>query len=875
MIGQVLDRYKIEAKLGEGGMGVVYKARDTHLDRVVAIKILPHDKVADPTRKQRFVQEAKAASALNHPGIVTIHDIRADAGIDFIVMEYVGGKTLDQMIPANGLRPTQALHYAVEIAEALAKAHEAGIIHRDLKPANVIVTDEGRIKILDFGLAKLLEEADSSVDAATRTAPLTEMGMVVGTVAYMSPEQAEGRKVDGRSDIFSLGSVLYEMVTGRKPFTGESSLKVLTKVLNDDPVPPRQLAASISSDVEKIILRCLRKDPARRYQTMADLKVALDDVEQESGARSQVRAPSWRRWIWPAVAAVLLVTGSVAWRARRAPENTEPLRAVPLTTLPGIERHPSLSPDGERIAFTWNGPTQDNPDIYIQQIGSGSPLRLTKDPANDYSPAGSPDGRWIAFLRAQPAAGTNELRLVPPLGGTERTLGDLRPKSQLLRAFSVAWCPDSTCLVVTDSLGEGQPDALFVVSLESGDRRQLTSPQHPLAGDTDPAVSPDGNSLVFRRNVAPFIGDLYRLRLRTGLIPTDEPSRLTPTAMDAVNPTWMPDSDQILFSAKGGLWKLSVAAASTPARLAFVGEDGLMPAVSPPQPGRPPRLVYVRSYADANLWRVETAGPGRPASSPPFIAVSSTKTENTPQLSPDADRVAFTSNRSGENEVWVADPDGSDAVQLTSMGAVPGFARWSPDGGLIAFHSNPEGQPDVHVIPAAGGKPRNLTSQLGGGAFPNFSRDGRWIYYTTNRTGGNPIIWKIPASGGEAVRVTNSPASESFESPDGADIYYLDAWDRSSPVWRQPVSGGSPVKILEGVIQSCFAVLAGGIYYVDRLSDETRLQYYDFGTRRSTTVAPNLGNVGLGLTASPDGRTILYSRIDSSVDDLMLVENYR
>jgi eukaryotic-like serine/threonine-protein kinase len=247
-------------------------------------------KLPIPCDKQRFVQEAKTASALNHPGIVTIHDIRADAGIDFIVMEYVGGKTLDQMIPANGLRSLQALHYAVEIADALAKAHEAGIIHRDLKPANVIVTDEGRIKILDFGLAKLLEEADSSVDAATRTAPLTEMGIVVGTVAYMSPEQAEGRKVDGRSDIFSLGSALYEMVTGRKPFTGESSLKVLTKVLNEDPVPPRQLAASISSDVEKIILRCLRKDPARRYQTMADLKVALEDVEQESGARSQVRA---------------------------------------------------------------------------------------------------------------------------------------------------------------------------------------------------------------------------------------------------------------------------------------------------------------------------------------------------------------------------------------------------------------------------------------------------------------------------------------------------------------------------------------------------------------------------------------------------------
>ena len=215
MLGQTLDRYTIESKLGEGGMGVVYKARDTHLDRVVAIKVLPHDKVADPDRRQRFVQEARAASALNHPGIVSVHDIRSDAGIDFIVMEYVAGRTLDQVIAARGLSVTQALRYGVQIADALATAHEAGILHRDLKPANVIVTDSDRVKILDFGLAKLLDPAEGTADAGTRTAPLTKAGTVVGTAEYMSPEQAEGRKVDARSDIFSFGSVLYEMVTGR------------------------------------------------------------------------------------------------------------------------------------------------------------------------------------------------------------------------------------------------------------------------------------------------------------------------------------------------------------------------------------------------------------------------------------------------------------------------------------------------------------------------------------------------------------------------------------------------------------------------------------------------------------------------------------
>src|SRR5262249_28634970 len=281
-------------------MGVVYKARDTHLDRPVAIKVLPADKVADPDRKRRFVQEAKAASALNHANIITIHDISSSDGVDFIVMEYVEGKALDELIPPKGMRPAQALKYAVQIADALATAHGAGIIHRDLKPSNVMVTDQGRVKILDFGLAKLLEPADSSADAATLTArPMTEEGTVMGTVAYMSPEQAEGRKIDGRSDIFSFGAVLYEVLTGRKPFTGDSRLAMLTKILNEDPTPPGQLVAAIPPESEKIILRCLRKDPARRYQTMADLKVALEDVQEESdsGRRAQVQAPSRRRWI--------------------------------------------------------------------------------------------------------------------------------------------------------------------------------------------------------------------------------------------------------------------------------------------------------------------------------------------------------------------------------------------------------------------------------------------------------------------------------------------------------------------------------------------------------------------------------------------------
>jgi len=370
-----------------------------------------------------------------------------------------------------------------------------------------------------------------------------------------------------------------------------------------------------------------------------------------------------------------------------------------------------------------------------------------------------------------------------------------------------------------------------------------------------------------------------------------EPRRLTPAALDADYPTWMPDGDEILFSARGSLWRLVVPGESTPARLPCVGEGGLMPVVSRPQPGRPPRLVYVRSLEDSNIWRVETSGPGATASSLPVVSISSTRGDLHNQLSPDARRVAFSSNRSGEWEIWLADPDGSNAVQLTSMGgAVSGCPRWSPDGELIVFHSNLEGQWEVYVIPATGGKPRRLTSHPANDRAPSFSRDGRWIYFSSNREThtGEGQTWKTPASGGgETVQVTDNVGYAAFESPDGAYLYYNQTMDTPSPLWRLPTSGGVPVNVLEGVVLANFVVLEGGIYYVDRPSGEggiyfidrpsgeTRLQYFDFVTRRTTTVARNLGNVDLGLTASSDGRTILYSRMDSSVDDLMLVENFR
>ena len=873
-------------------MGVVYRARDTHLDRTVAIKVLPADKVFDQDRRQRFAREAKAASALNHPNITAIFDIGTEAGADFLVMEYVPGRTLDRVLPANGLPVRETLTYAIAIAGALAAAHHSGIVHRDLKPSNLMITDSGIIKVLDFGVAKLREEALGDT-GATRTAALTQEGMTVGTPAYMSPEQAEARPVDGRSDIFSFGSVLYEMVTGRRAFTGESRLAVMSMILHEEPPAPSQLREELPPELERIIQRCLRKDPNRRFQTMADLKVALEDVALESTAapRPVVAAPPARpvrsrRWALAAistVAAAGLVGGAYLLQTRRARQDGEPLRAVPLTSLSGVVRSPSLAPLGNTVVFTWTGPGQDNPDVYVQQIGAGSPLRLTNDPGNDYSPTWSPDGRTIAFLRRGSDPTRSELRLIPPLGGPERKVTDIPHGRSLYRPISISWCPDASCVVVTASQSDiSKPDAIFAIAVDTGERRQLTIPP---AGtfDMDPMIAPDGRSLIFRRDATPFSGQFYRLSLKEAFTPDGDQVSLTPT-VNAGKATWTPDGREIVFGNRGALWRVDALRGGQPSRLPFVGQDGGAPTMSRDSDGRQ-RLVYVRSFTDGNVWRIDTSAPGAPAS-PPVVAIASTRSDGLPNLSADERQLTFMSNRSGESEVWVAKPDGTNAIQLTSLAALPGFPRWSPDGSTIVFHGDPNGRADVITVPAGGGRIRIITTDSFGGGFPSFSRDGRSLYISSNRRGVFGI-WKIPLAGGQSIPISPGEGAIAIESYDGREVFYIEAADRSSPIWRVPVSGGTPEKVLDGVALASFDVVEKGIYYIDRVAGgtgafygernggEARLQFYDFATRQSTTVAHNLGPVGAGMTASRDGKTIFYSRIDSAVDELMVVDDFR
>ncbi len=506
MIGETVLHYRILEKLGAGGRGVVYKARDLHLDRFVAIKVLPPGKIADPDRKRRFVQEAKTASALNHPNIITVHDIASDAGRDFIVMEHVEGKALDQLIGRKGLRIGEALSYAAQIADGLAKAHAAGIVHRDLKPSNVMVTDDGVVKILDFGLAKLTESLSSDEFASTQAVggkkePNTEEGTIVGTVAYMSPEQAEGRKVDARSDIFSFGSVLYEMLTGRQAFRRDSKLAMLAAIKAEDPTPAGEILDTLPPQVEEALARCLRKDPQRRWQSASDLKVVLQDLKEESDSGKlrmtrPVPAPKRIRATFVAVPVVLIAISAVAaWFLVYRQGPSFGIEITRLTFDSGITGMPAISPDGKLVAYA-SDRGGENSDIWIQQVPGGKPVQLTNNPANDVSPSFSPDGSQIVFRSERDGGG---LFVIDTLGG-EIQGGEARKVAD--RGYLPHFSPDGSYIsFVAAAPGRGGPQVkMYLIYLRDGIARMFQpefSVSSGISAGAGPSWSPDGKHVLF------------------------------------------------------------------------------------------------------------------------------------------------------------------------------------------------------------------------------------------------------------------------------------------------------------------------------------------------------------------------------------------
>ena len=869
--GTRLGPYEILSSLGAGGMGEVYRAEDTRLGRVVAIKTLPADKLADHERRRRFLDEARAASALNHPNIVVMHDIAESQGVEFLVMELVPGQPLSDCIPRKGLRLNEALRYGMQIADALAAAHAAGIVHRDLKPGNVMVRPDGTVKLLDFGLAKLVEpDAPNDAEATGTVATATAQGTIAGTVAYMSPEQAEGRPLDGRSDLFSFGSVLYEMLTGQRAFAGASPMSTLSAVLSAEPKPVTELAPHLPGEIERVVRRCLRKDPGRRFQTAQDLKVALQELleESDSGVLPSSQTPrSAGKARWAAAGLGIGIVSALAvwlWMGGRRPPPAA-LVEFPLTAFDGFESEPAFSPDGIQVAFSWLREGASTADIYVRLIGAGQPVQLTSTPEHDASPAWSPDGRWIAFLRL--ARGAATVMLMPSIGGGERRVAELAlAPGGMLVAPTLRWTADGKEVVVTGRVEPEGPRGLMAIDVGSGARRQLTSPPAQTA-DVVGGFSPDGRRVAFLRlSSGNPQGNMYIQELDTSRQPSGEAKALTTDGALIGPPAWTPDGKELLFpsnrSGRSGLWRVS-ASGGTPARVPVAGTDPRQPAV------RGNRLAYVQQTADINIWAVPTSGTGDPVR-----IVSSTLNDMTPNYSPDGRRIAFCSDRSGSLEIWVAASDGSQPQQLTSFGSGESCTpRWSPDSSHLVFDSNAEaGQFEVYRISADGGQPRRLTNSPETDGIASFSRDGRWIYFMSNRSG-RAEIWKLPAAGGEPVQVTKDGGYAALESVDGGTLFFSKGQPAS--LWSMPVDGGVETKVLERVSGRNFVPAAGGIHFVSFEDEAFRHQFLDFG---SGTVRPirqlprSPHNI---ISLSTDQRWLAYAQVDHAGSDIVVAEHFR
>jgi eukaryotic-like serine/threonine-protein kinase len=876
--GARLGPYEIRSLLGAGGMGEVYKARDSRLSRFIAIKILPAKSLPDPDRRRQFAQEAKAASALNHPGIVTIYDVGTENGVDYIAMELVEGKTLTALIPRNGLPLNDVLRYSTQAAEAIAKAHAAGILHRDLKPANLMITREGQVKVLDFGLAKVTQSTQVGEEPETGTLESTEQGRVMGTAAYMSPEKAEGKSLDGRSDIFSFGAVLYEMATGQRAFHGDTAMSTIGSVLRDEPKSVRDIRPEVPAELERLIRRCLKKDPGRRIQTMSDLKVALEELKEESdtgklsAASSEPRRQTRLFWAGVAVIACSLAAFVGARFIPKPAANRIETRPMPLTSYQGDERQPDFSPDGSQVAFTWNGEKQDNWDIYLKVVGSSAaPLRLSTDPAADSKPKWSPDGKSIAFVRSKADGDTVEL--TSALGGGERAVAAFPTGIDA----GISWSPDGKWLAVSAGEAKGAT-SLRLLSIETGESRVLATPPAGSGGDFDPAFSPDGRSLAFVRERGMNVEELWVLPLTKTYDPQGQPRKVLADGKNNHSPAWSLDGRELIFSmgelAVAGLFRIPADGSGPPVRIDALGDGVTEPALS----SSSHRLAFSRSFRTANIWRIDMASPGTIPKQ--FIASSASFRDAFPQYSPDGKRIAFFSNRTGLNQIWTCNSDGTQPIQLTSMsGTTTGTPRWSPDGQWISFDSNSGGYWQIYVVGANGGKPRAMTSGELVNVVASWSRDGKWIYFTSKRTG-TEEVWKMAFAAGdkEAVQVTHHGGTSSLESPDEKTLYFTKTNARFEfSLWKMPLDGGEEVELLKSLHRYSFAVSGKSIFYgtVSRRDNPSEIKELDITTGKTTTLFTMNKRIDLGLTVSPDLHYLLFTQLDYVGSDLMSVDNFR
>ncbi len=876
--GTRLGPYEVLAPIGAGGMGEVYRAKDPRLGREVAIKVLPAAFSQDADRLKRFEQESRAASSLNHPNIVTIYDVGIADSVSYIAMELVDGTPLRAMLLDTPLPIRQLLQVGAQMAEGLAKAHASGIVHRDLKPENVMVTEGGGVKILDFGLAKLTQP-EASASGATQSPTVsggTEPGILVGTVGYMSPEQARGQPLDFRSDQFSLGSILYEMATARRAFVRGSAPQTLAAIIQDEPEPIAALNPKVPAPVRWIIERCLAKEPRNRYASTEDLARELATVRDHLleltsaiGAVPLERPPARRRLLWIGGwigAGILLAAGIAGWRLQQHDYFWKnPLAGASFTRFTdweGSEASAGISRDGKFVAFLSDRAGQF--DAWVGQVGGGEFLNISGGKYHLGAGGGvlihhgvgfSADGSHVWFGAAPEAPGPGRVWLAPTIGGASRLF--------LPKGMEATWSPDGSQVAYFYP----PADPIFVADKNGGNARKILADKTALHNHYL-TWSPDGRFIYFVRGIPLDEMDIWRVRLSGG-----EPERLTNHSGRVASPAFL-DARTLVYCAgrEDGGWGLY--AMDVERRISRAVTSGLE------------EFTSVASSADGRRLAVTVANPARNIWSSPIsdeaVDDSGIKRIDLPTLRASAPRygpdyILYLASKGGTRGLWKWKDGSETELWKGSEAAVPFAPGISPDGTRIAFVTRIEGRNYLSLMGSDGTAVHRIAESLDVVDVPSWSPDGKWIAAVAREEDGRARpLYKVPADGGPPVRLVEGLVFDPVWSPDGRLILYAESHGGSLrlrgitpdkeavavPEIFVPHTGnryrfmpdGKAVVIALSRVGQTFGVFGGGT-----VAPEYFLLDLTSGRRRQlTNLRP--GFVTRSFDVSPDGREILFDR---------------
>jgi eukaryotic-like serine/threonine-protein kinase len=751
MIGRRLAHYDITEHLGSGGMGDVFLATDTKLGRRVALKLLSDAVAHDAERKARFEREAKALAALNHPHIAGIHGLEETEGRDFLVMEFVPGPTLAERIGRIAI--DEALLIARQIAEALEAAHEKGIVHRDLKPANVKITPDGKVKVLDFGLAKLgLDESDARSSqnlstSPTMTAPATNVGVILGTASYMAPEQARGRPVDRRADIFAFGCVFYEMLAGHRAFDGENVPDVLSRVLQRDPDWSR-LPAGVSESIRQLLRLCLEKDPGKRRQDAGDIRIDIDQALTEPARTSppQSHRASWVSRLGWIVGVIGVIAGFSVPRIMRSPEVSSPemhLQVITSTTLDPLQF--ALSPDGRHLVFVGPGSTSDDQQrLYLRSLNSldAKPMAGT---GGARLPFWSADSRSVGFFAS------GNLFRVEIAGGPPQAL------ARAPNAVGGAWNSDGTILFAPNTVSP-----LLSVPASGGTAVAVTELEPLQNGHQRPSFLPDGRQFLFTAPGDPKVSGFY-----LGSLDGGAPRRLSATISSA---QFFPP-DKVAFVQDRAL----VARVLDLARGELTGDPvTLVPAAGTDET----QVSFSISDAGTVAHRSGNNAPGRLMWFDRTGKVLGKGGDlNAPDLSPDGKSVAFDRTVRGNRDVWILDLVRGGLIPFTSHPLTDGFPVWSNDGSRIVFESVRNGTFDLWIKPSNGVSAEQLLLEKPDSEWPtDWSNDGRFLLFQSSDLKSMWDLWALPTTGNnrDPIPIATTTAEEMMGefSPDARWVAY-------------------------------------------------------------------------------------------------------